>query len=272
PAKVGVAAAAVVAAAATAFALGLADSGGKPQSKPKAQPAAASPAVTVAPLPATTPPPPRPAPVVAKPAPQPATSKPSPRPQPKASPAAPKPKPAPEPKKPMPSPTPPRPGPTPPPATAPAPVAVAYRLNSLGVNGLGDSGEPTIRPSLSSWWWDRWGLNIADTRYEHGITVHAPSTVTIDLNLGCVTYGAKAGVDDLSRPLPVTVRFSVYGDDTPLWASGPVSGGDPAVPVHIRTAGYKTIKLVVAPERRRNGGTDNPLGLADRADSAVNCV
>lgn len=291
PAKVGIAAAVVVAAAVTAFAFTLAGGHEKPHPKPKAQPPATAPVATVPSRPAPKPTPspsPSPKPVVAPPAapaprattPPPPTQAPTPRPttapqepvpprpSPTTTPPAPKPTPTPAPT-PSPSPRPtPTPTPPPPPPTTP-PALVSYNVNSLGITGVGDNSGPTIRPSARSWWWDRWGLFIDGTRYAHGITVHAPSSVTIDLNRPCVSFDARVGVDDLTRLLRVRVRFAVYGDGgAVLWSSGVVGGGDPAVPVRVGISRYRTITLVVTPEQRGLGVAD----LADWADSVITCT
>lgn len=96
--------------------------------------------------------------------------------------------------------------------------------------------------------------------------MHAPSRLTIDLNRPCVSYDARAGVDDLTR-LFGAVRFSVYGDSTPLWSSGVLRGGDRAVPVHVGLSGYKTLRLVVEPAGRGLPAAN----LADWADSVISC-
>ncbi|WP_405785547.1 MULTISPECIES: sigma-70 family RNA polymerase sigma factor [unclassified Streptomyces] len=291
PAKVGIAAAVVVAAAATAFAFTLTGGHEKPPVKPQAKPPAAAPVASVPPPAPTTAPPPPPPPasapvVVPPPSPAPTTRKaapPPPKPRPKPSPTpTPTPSPTPEPKpKPSPSQVPTTPPPTTPP---PPPAPTAYQVNSLPVGRPGrEATEPTIRRTPGSWWWNRWGLSIGGTWYDHGISVHAPSTVTIDLNRACVSYDARAGVDDLVGRLRTAVRFSVYGDDDQLWSSGPVRGGDAAVPVHIGLTGYRTIRLVVEPDETdsapgfgggRGHGGGRGLGqanLADWADSVISC-
>jgi RNA polymerase sigma factor (sigma-70 family) len=269
PVKVGIAAAVVVAAAAAAFAL-TAGHGAAPH-KPQAEPPAAAPVATT---PAPPPPSPRPQP---KPAPKPPpapTHKPAPEPKPTPQPTtAPPPKPAPTPR---PTTPPQKPSPTPTPAPPP-PAPATYKVNSLGLSGLGDTTQPTIRPALSpdSWWWDRWGLSIGGTSYEHGISVRAPSSVTIDLNRSCVSYDASAGVDDLTRVLRTAVRFSVYGDSTRLWTSQVLRSGDSAVPVHVGLTGYRTLRLVVTPEAGQGGGPGGGFGvagLADWADSVISCT
>lgn len=142
-----------------------------------------------------------------------------------------------------------------------------YQVNRLEYGIFGDGTEPEVRLGDSSWMWQRDGLAIAGTRYAHGVSVHAPSAVTIDLNRRCTSYDAVVGVDDLSAPLRVGgVRFSVYGDDERLWRSEVVRPGDPAVPVHVGLAGRRTIRLVVE--------ENTPFGraaVADWAQSRISC-
>jgi hypothetical protein len=261
----------VAAAAATAIALAVGHGAKSPQ-KPQAKPPVAAPvATTPAPLPAPRSAKPDPAPKPAPPSPPVQVSAPPPTPSRTTPPPSPTPTLTPTASKPVPQPP-----PTPPSTPTPTPTPTAYKVDSLGISGhSGDQTQPTIRlgGTAGSWWWDRWGLRIAGTRYEHGITVHIPSKVTIDLNRTCVSYDAKAGLDDLTRVLRTAVRFSVYGDSTRLWTSGVVRSGDPAVPVHVGLAGCTTVKLVVTPEPRQGqNGLGAAAGLADWADSVINCV
>ncbi|MEU1074396.1 sigma-70 family RNA polymerase sigma factor [Streptomyces sp. NPDC005878] len=258
PAKAGIAAAVAVAVAAgVVFALTGGD--GKPVAKPEAEPPAVVPMVPHKPPPTPAPKPPAP------PAPVPPRAKPVPRP-PKPAPPEPRPKPVPKPPapKPVPKPTPPQPKPTPPPVPPPPPATV-YQVNRLQYGTFGDHTKPEVRLGSSSWLWQRWGLAIDGKPYGHGVTVHARSAVTIDLNRKCSSYDAFAGVDDLTLGLGA-VRFSVYGDRTLLWRSPVMHGGDPAVPVHADLTGHRAIRLVVDPH--------TPFGsvaLADWAKSVINC-
>ncbi|MEV0281722.1 sigma-70 family RNA polymerase sigma factor [Streptomyces sp. NPDC050610] len=258
PAKIGIGAAAVVAAGAVlAYALtsGHPDPPKKPQAKPTAAPVVPAPEPTPKPKPpAAKPPPPKPSPKPKPPPPKPTPAKPEPKP----------PAPKPPPPKPTPKPEPPSPKPTPKP-TPPAPAPAAYQLNTLRYAGLGDGTKPEVRPGASSWLWQRWGLRINDTKYGHGVTVHAPSSVTIDLNRPCSSYDAVAGVDDMTLGLG-EVRFSVFGDAARLWRSGVVHGGDPAVPVHVPLTGRKTIRLVV-----ESTSAMSTVAVADWAQSRLNC-
>ncbi|WP_199810730.1 NPCBM/NEW2 domain-containing protein, partial [Streptomyces rimosus] len=154
----------------------------------------------------------------------------------------------------------PRPRPTPP-APAPSP----YRINQLTWDLLGDGTKPEVRMANSSWLWQRQGLRIGGKTYRHGVTVHAPSSVTIDLHRQCTAYDAYAGVDDLGLGLGV-LRFSVYADGQRLWRSGVLRGGQPAVPVHVPLTGHKTVRLVVEP-----ASSNAVMFLGDWAQSQITC-
>ena len=186
---------------------------------------------------------------------------PTPTPTPTATPpASPRPTPPPAPA-PTPTPTPP---PPPPPSEEP-PAPAVYQWSELSYDISGDGTEPEMRIGTSSWVWQRHGLSAGDQRYRHGVTVHGRSSVTIDLNRFCASYEALVGVDDLTPKLG-RVYFSVYADGVRLWWSGPVEGGDPAVPVQVNLTGRSTVRLVVEP----HGALDN-LVLADWAQSEFTC-
>lgn len=262
PAKAGIAAGVVVAAAA-AVALALTAGGDKPKDLPSAdKPQAVEPVVP------SKPPPPKPKPkpeqpvaeVKPKPPPKPAPEpKPTPTPTPKPKPPAPKPEP-----EPTPTPTPSKPQPKPPPPPPPAPTV--YQWSELRYGVVGDGTKPEMRLGESSWVWQRSGLSIADKRYDHGVTVHGQSSVTIDLNRACSSYEAVVGVDDMTMGLG-KVRFSVFGDGARLWRSPLIKGGDPAVPVQVNLTGRKTIRLVVEPH-----SPFDSAALADWARSRFRCT
>ncbi|MEU8530440.1 sigma-70 family RNA polymerase sigma factor [Streptomyces sp. NPDC048629] len=251
PAKAGIAAAVAVAATA-GLVWALSGDPQEPVAKPRPTPPAAAPAVpppAPAPKPTPTPPPP--------PAPEPApTPKPTPTP-------TPPPKPAPEP---VPKP-PPTPKPTPKPKPRPKPAPADYRISQLEYGTFGDGTKPEVRLGESSWMWQRTGLYMGGTRYAHGVSVHAPSSLVIDLNRQCRSYDAVAGIDDMSADLGVGgVRFVVLADGKRVWRSKVVEAGDPPVPVHVPLSGVRTITLVVEPH--------TPFGraaIADWADSRISC-
>ncbi|MFJ4007786.1 sigma-70 family RNA polymerase sigma factor [Streptomyces sp. NPDC090023] len=211
--------------------------------------------------------PPAPAPVVPvaeKPAPKP-TPTPTPRPT-----LTPTPKPTPKPRPtPTPTPTPPKPKPTPTPTptpTPPPPPPRSYELSELSYDLTGDGSEPEVRLGESSWVWQRYGMSIGGERYSPGVTVRGDSSVTVDLNRECTAYDAVVGVDDMTLGLG-KVAFAVYADGVRLWRSGTVSGGDPAVPVHVNLAGRKTVRLVVEPR----GTHFDQAALADWVTSRFSC-
>ncbi|MGY5127876.1 sigma-70 family RNA polymerase sigma factor [Streptomyces nigrescens] len=164
-----------------------------------------------------------------------------------------------------PEPTPPRPTPPEPTPTPPLPAPTSYRVNALAHDFMGDGRRPEVRTLGSSWLWQRQSPQIAGTTYPHGVSVHARSSVTIDLNRRCTAYDAVAGVDDVSPGLG-GLRFSVYADGVRLWRSPVVRGGEPAVPLHVPLAGRKTLRLVTDP-----ASPFGAAGLADWAQSTISC-
>ncbi|MFJ9911769.1 sigma-70 family RNA polymerase sigma factor [Actinacidiphila glaucinigra] len=253
PVKIAVAAGLALAAAGAVVAIALTadDSTPRPQaqSKPSAAPVVPAPSPTPTRSPSRPSPAPSPTPSVR--APVAATPTPAP-------PARPVDEPAPTPSEP-PAATPSRtPQPTPTPTPTPVPDPVVHRLSNLGYGAAGRSDRPTLR--LGDWVWQRWGLRIGGTRHPDGVTVGAPSTVTIDLNRSCTAFDAVVGIDDIALGLGAA-RFSVHGDHGQLWRSEVLRGGDPGVPVHVPIAGNSTIRLKVEPTRR--------LHLANVADWAV---
>ncbi|MFG2887782.1 sigma-70 family RNA polymerase sigma factor [Streptomyces sp. NPDC048297] len=263
PVKAGIAAG-VVAVAVAAVAMALVND--SHPAKEVAEPAPSAPVIQ------QQPPAPAPKPAPKKPAPQPvvlAPHHPAPPPKPTPPPTpTPRPKPKPTPT-PSPTPTPkprPTPSPTPTPTPTPPPPPVVYEMNELSYDVTGDGTEPEVRLGSSSWVWQRSGMSVGGTRYARGVTVRGQSSVTVDLNRQCSAYDAVAGVDDMMLGLG-KVSFSVYADGVRLWKSGPVKGGDAAVPVHVNLTGRKTVRLVVEPDNRILDQTT----LADWADSRFTC-
>ncbi|MFD3512457.1 sigma-70 family RNA polymerase sigma factor [Streptomyces sp. NPDC058657] len=263
PVKVGIGAAVAVAVAAGLVFAFVGDDAPIPP-KADAKPPAANPAE---------PPPPPPSPAAraaSKPKPEPTpTPTPSPPPPPRKAKPAPEP-PVVEPPAPAPEPPPPPPGPRPePPAPKPPPARPAppkaYPVAELKYALMGDRTAPEVRVGGSSPLWQRSDMSIGGVRYAHGVSVTENSSVTIDLNRKCSTYDAMVGVDDMTMGLGA-VRFSVYGDGALLWRSPVVRGGDRAVPVHVRIAGRKTLRLVT-----ESAEPAHVPGVADWARSRIAC-
>ncbi|MEU5165232.1 sigma-70 family RNA polymerase sigma factor [Streptomyces mutomycini] len=262
PAKAGIAAAAAVAAAAGLVWALVGGDRPAPEHKPVAKPPSAAPAT---PMPPPSPEPaPKPRPPAA-PAPEvPPAPEPTPVPEPPPAPAPPPPEEPP----PAPTPTPVPPAPEePPPPQEPPPPPVVYQVNELAYSVTGDhTGPEVLLGGSSGVFWQRRGLSIAATTYDHGVTAPSRSSVTVQLNRTCTSYDAMAGVDDLTLGLGA-VRFSVYdGEGARLWRSPVVRGGEPAVPVSVGLEGAKTIRLVVEPSGPLGG-----VALADWAQSRISC-
>ncbi|MFG3119877.1 sigma-70 family RNA polymerase sigma factor [Streptomyces sp. NPDC048197] len=263
PVKVGIGVGVVV--AGVTLALALAGGDPSPASHPRAAPHRPAPAA-----------PRHPSPGPAKPLPPAAGAAPSPQPtpsHPSAHRRAPsRPAPAPTPTTRTPAPTappskpphePPRPRPEPP--EPPEPASTSYRVAALGHDFMGDGSEPEVRTLGSGWLWQRRSPEIAGTTYADGATMHAGSSVLIDLNRSCTSYDALVGVDDLSLGIGA-LRFSVYADGERLWRSPVVRGNRPAVPVHVPLTGRRTLRLVVDPATPLDA-----VALGDWAEARISC-
>ncbi|MGW0310180.1 sigma-70 family RNA polymerase sigma factor [Streptomyces flavidovirens] len=266
PAKVAIGAA-VAAAVAAGVVFALAGEDARPKPKPVAKPPVSRPVVPQpSPEPSERPAPPAPPapkpPPVAPPAPSP-TPTPPPSPTPTPTPEPTKAEPAPTPK--PPTPAPPAPKPTPPPPPAPPPAPDVYQVNALAYGTFGDHTEPEVRLGGSSWLWQRYGMSIGGVRYGNGVTTHAKSSVTIDLNRACTTYDALVGIDDMTLGVGAA-RFSLYGDDALLWQSGLVRGNDEAVAGRADISGQESIRLVAEPEHPHES-----MVPVDWAQSRISC-
>ncbi|MEV7832107.1 sigma-70 family RNA polymerase sigma factor [Streptomyces subrutilus] len=261
PAKAAIAAGiAVAAAAGVVFALAGDDAAPPVRAKPA--PSAAAPVVPDVPAPAEsapavveTPPGRSPVPPPRKASPTRSKAAPPPPPSPSAVP------------RPSPSPSAARPAPSAPRPTVPAPKPPrGFQLASLGHSVGGDHTGPEVRTWRSSWVWQRWGLEVGERRFGHGITVNSPSSVEIALNRQCTSFSARAGVDGLSLFTDGTVRFSVYGDGERLWRSAALGYRDPAASVRVPLAGRTTLRLVV-----ERAGPGRLPALASWADAVISC-
>ncbi|KIF72598.1 ECF subfamily RNA polymerase sigma-24 subunit, partial [Streptomyces sp. AcH 505] len=266
PVKVGIAGLVVVAAAGVVWAL-TAGGGEHAPDRPDAKPPVAQQVVPQLP--------PKPDPPRSKPpaAPEPAAKPPAPEPS-----AKPKPKPKPPPKKappPAPKPsvrtTPPvpdapaPPAPKPPAPKPPPPAPADFQVNQLSYGVIGDGTKPEVRLGSSGWLWQRTNVSVGGVHYAHGVSMHAGTSVTIDLNRSCSSYEAMVGVDDMTLGLG-SVRFAVYGDGGRLWRSPVMRGGQRAAPVSVGIAGQKSIRLVVEPD-----SPFSSVAVADWAESRISC-
>lgn len=86
-------------------------------------------------------------------------------------------------------------------------------------------------------------LKINNTTYHSGIGTHAASEMVIQRN-SATSFRAMVGVDDETGGKG-SVIFNVYGDNTLLWSSGIVKGGEPARKVSVNLHPHKEIRLEV---------------------------
>jgi len=211
------------------------------------------------PTPSEVPPAPRPTPSSTRPAPAQRATTPTPEPPVAQSPS---------PSVPVPPDPPEPPVPTVPPTPDP-PEVTDFWLDDLPFS-QGSDRAPAAGPSIrrGGWLWQREGLSMNGRYYRHGLSVYAPSSVTVDLNRTCSTFQAVAGLDDLTFRVG-NVVFSVQGGDgRTLWRSGAVGRGDAPVPVRVPLAGQHSVRLVVTPATDSWG----LINLADWADARFSCT
>ncbi|WP_016905981.1 sigma-70 family RNA polymerase sigma factor [Streptomyces xiaopingdaonensis] len=265
PAKVGLGLGLVAAVAAVAYAL--VGGGGEPKPRSQAHPPVSAPEKPSAEPedpgpPAPAPPEPKPTPP-REPAQEPTPTKTTPSPSPTR--ASPQPKPTPSERPAPPPPAPPSETPSSPPSSPPPPTD--YHLGRLDYDfAPGEATDPTIRTRPGSWAWQRTGLRLAGTSYATGISVHLPSSVTVDLNRSCVSFAALAGIDDLS-PGRRAAQFAVHGDGRELWRSETVRNGNRPAAVRVPLEGVESLRLSVEPAR-----PFDRLALADWADARISCA
>ncbi|WP_327321539.1 NPCBM/NEW2 domain-containing protein [Streptomyces sp. NBC_01210] len=108
-------------------------------------------------------------------------------------------------------------------------------------------------------------LTIGGTTYEHGLGVHADSSVEVFLGGNCSTFTAKAGLDDEADPYG-SVVFEVYADGERVHSSRLLTNEDAAVAVETNVAGAQKLRLRVT-----DGGDGNAHDHADWAAATVHC-
>ncbi|MGW3565924.1 glycoside hydrolase family 2 TIM barrel-domain containing protein [Streptomyces sp. NPDC000941] len=108
-------------------------------------------------------------------------------------------------------------------------------------------------------------LTIGGKTYEHGLGVHADSTVEVFLGGNCSTFTAEAGVDDEVAG-DGSVAFEVYADGERVHRGDVVTGADAAVPIEAKVEGAQVLRLRVT-----DGGDGNAHDHADWGAAAVRC-
>ncbi len=87
-------------------------------------------------------------------------------------------------------------------------------------------------------------LRAGGRTYLKGIGVHSASQLSYTLDGAYRRFDAELAIDD-STGGRGSVRFRVFVDGSEKYASGPVRGGDPPVPVSVDLTGAKTLELIV---------------------------
>lgn len=85
-------------------------------------------------------------------------------------------------------------------------------------------------------------LAVAGEPYDSGIGTHADSVWKLNLAGRGIEFRSRVGVQDGS---PGQVEFIVRGDGKDLARSGPMTGGNPAMPLRASLGGVQTLELVV---------------------------
>jgi hypothetical protein len=130
-------------------------------------------------------------------------------------------------------------------------------------NGWG----PAERDQSNGEWFagDGGPLRIGGVTYVKGVGTHAYSDIRVPLGGSCSTFNAVIGVDD-EMGNSGSVVFAVYGDGTPLYTSGVLTGAAQGVPISVSVNGFNELALIV---------TDAGDGLyadhADWANASVTC-
>ena len=98
------------------------------------------------------------------------------------------------------------------------------------VNGWGPAERDQSNGELGSG--DGQTLTIGGVTYVKGLGVHAHSEIRVQLGGACTTFNAVVGLDD-EVGANGSVVFALYGNGTPLYSSGVLTGSSPGVPVSV---------------------------------------
>jgi hypothetical protein len=109
-------------------------------------------------------------------------------------------------------------------------------------------------------------LTIGGRTFAHGLGVHAPSIVKVDLRGRCTAFEADVGVDDEVADNG-SVQFQVWGDGKKLFDSGVVRGTQGAVGAYADVSGVQTLKLMVL-----DGGDGVDSDHSDWANARLSCT
>jgi NPCBM/NEW2 domain/FG-GAP-like repeat len=132
------------------------------------------------------------------------------------------------------------------------------------VNGWGPAERDRSNGELGAT--DGGTLTIAGVTYVKGLGVHAHSDIRLQLGGACTTFNAVIGLDD-ETGANGSVVFLLYGDGTPLYSSGVLTGSSPGVPVSVAVNGFNELALIVT-----DAGNGPFYDHADWANASVTCA
>ncbi|NOZ62764.1 MAG: alpha-galactosidase [Calditrichaeota bacterium] len=116
-----------------------------------------------------------------------------------------------------------------------------FYLDELDLSTMNqDWGYPQKNLSV-----DKNPLSVAGKVYSRGVGTHANSLYLLELNGNGERFSAMVGVDDEVKDRG-TVEFILLGDDTELYRSGVMRGGDPAKKVEADLSGVNKFFLQVS--------------------------
>lgn len=108
-------------------------------------------------------------------------------------------------------------------------------------------------------------IRIGAAPFDHGIGVHAPSEIVVELGGRCSVFLADVGLDEEVGDRG-SVVFEVWAGDELLATSGLVRGPQAAVPLAADVGGLETVTLVVTA-----GGDGPAFDHADWGDARLAC-
>ena len=110
------------------------------------------------------------------------------------------------------------------------------------VNGWGPAERDHSNGELGSG--DGGTLTIDGATFVKGLGAHSYSEIHLQLAGNCTAFNAVIGLDDEVGGAG-SVVFYLYGDGTPLYASGVLTGSSPRTSVSVSVKGFNDLALIV---------------------------
>ena len=131
------------------------------------------------------------------------------------------------------------------------------------VNGWGPAERDLSNGELGSG--DGGTLTIDGVTYVKGLGAHAYSEIHLQLAGNCTAFNVVVGLDD-EVGAAGSVIFYLYGDGTPLYASGVLTGSSPGASVSVSVNGFNDLALIVT-----DAGDGPAFDHADWANASLTC-